>query len=86
MEHGLFRPSFARRSGLREGGKPVPIFRDHAVVRTPDPSRDPVSTFRDHAVEFLARFLALGACPTGGKCSAIRVSSGRQGRLDTVDT
>jgi hypothetical protein len=21
----LFRPSFARRSGLREGGKPVPI-------------------------------------------------------------
>jgi hypothetical protein len=23
--HHLFRPSFARRSGLREGGKPVPI-------------------------------------------------------------
>jgi hypothetical protein len=24
FEHDLFRPSFARRSGLREGGKPVP--------------------------------------------------------------
>jgi hypothetical protein len=24
LEHDLFRPSFARRSGLREGGKPVP--------------------------------------------------------------
>jgi hypothetical protein len=23
--HDLVRPSFARRSGLREGGKPVPI-------------------------------------------------------------
>jgi hypothetical protein len=25
LAHDLFRPSFARRSGLREGGKPVPI-------------------------------------------------------------
>jgi hypothetical protein len=26
FEHYLIRPSFARRSGLREGGKPVPTF------------------------------------------------------------
>ena len=25
LAHDLIRPSFARRSGLREGGKPVPI-------------------------------------------------------------
>ena len=31
FEHDLFRPSFARRSGLREGGKPVLTFRDHAL-------------------------------------------------------
>ena len=31
VEHDLFRPCFARRSGLREGGKPVPTFRDHAL-------------------------------------------------------
>src|SRR5476649_644028 len=31
FEHDLFRPSFARRSGLREGGNPVPTFRDHAL-------------------------------------------------------
>src|ERR1017187_3496880 len=30
FQHDLFRPSFARRSGLREGGNPVPTFRDHA--------------------------------------------------------
>jgi hypothetical protein len=31
FEHDLIRPSFARRSGLREGGKPVSTFRDHAL-------------------------------------------------------
>src|SRR3984885_4017300 len=31
FEHDLFGPSFARRSGLREGGKPVSAFRDHAL-------------------------------------------------------
>src|SRR5450631_514586 len=45
LEHDLIRPSFARRSGLRtrvrllagpstgSGGKPVHIFRDHALLR-----------------------------------------------------
>src|SRR5580700_1015360 len=41
LEHDLFRPCFARPSGLREGGKPVPtphqvrgrLFRDHALGR-----------------------------------------------------
>ena len=33
MEHDPFRPSFARRSGLREGGKPASTFPDHAVMR-----------------------------------------------------
>ena len=28
----LFRLFFARKNGLREGGKSVPIFRDHALV------------------------------------------------------
>src|SRR5580658_1846708 len=31
FEHDLIRPSFARRSGLREGGKPASTFRDHAL-------------------------------------------------------
>jgi hypothetical protein len=31
FEHDLFRPSFARRSGLREGGKSLSTFRDHAL-------------------------------------------------------
>src|SRR5205807_3868795 len=39
--HDLIRPSFARRSGLREGGKPIPtpdhvrgrLFLDHAQRR-----------------------------------------------------
>src|SRR5277367_777049 len=33
MECDLFAPSFARRSGLREGGKPVSAFPDHARLR-----------------------------------------------------
>jgi hypothetical protein len=32
LAHDLFRPSFARRSGLREGGKSGPAFRDHALA------------------------------------------------------
>ncbi len=32
LEHDLFGPSFARRSGLREGGKPVSTFPDHALM------------------------------------------------------
>src|SRR5438046_10664412 len=45
LEHDLIRPSFARRSGLREGGKPVPTFRDHAHPATLNSSRGvPVST------------------------------------------
>jgi hypothetical protein len=32
VEHDLFRPSFARLSGLREGGKPGSTFRDHALA------------------------------------------------------
>jgi hypothetical protein len=31
MEHDLFGPCFARRNGLREDGKPVPTFPDHAL-------------------------------------------------------
>ena len=31
VEHDLFGPSFARRSGLREGGKPASTFPDHAL-------------------------------------------------------
>jgi hypothetical protein len=30
LEHDLFRPSFASRSGLCESGKPVLSFGDHA--------------------------------------------------------
>src|ERR1017187_6134659 len=30
LAHDLIRPHFAHQSGLREGGKPVPTFRDHA--------------------------------------------------------
>jgi len=59
------RPCFARRSGLREGGKPVTTFRDPAAryptacsMRSKDIAqlylehdliRKPVTTFRDHA-------------------------------------
>jgi hypothetical protein len=30
FEHDFFRPSFARRSGLHEDGKPVPTFPESA--------------------------------------------------------
>src|SRR5438046_6551646 len=40
LEHDLIRPSFARRSGLREGGKPVPTFRDHALSENAMPYQD----------------------------------------------
>jgi nitroreductase len=38
IAHDLVQPSFARRSGLREGGKPVSAFPDHAPheVAMPD--------------------------------------------------
>ena len=32
LAHDLIRSSFARRSGLREGGKPVSTFRDHTLL------------------------------------------------------
>ena len=32
LEHDVVRPSFARRSGLREGGKPLRTFRHHALA------------------------------------------------------
>ena len=32
LEHGLFGPSFARRSGLREGGKPPSTFPDRRLT------------------------------------------------------
>src|SRR5437879_9890326 len=44
LEPDLFRPGFARRSvkpdddpgpGFAQAGKPVPTFRDHALIRPP---------------------------------------------------
>jgi hypothetical protein len=49
--HDLFRPSFARQSGLREGGKPDSTFPESAPAFLLAPSDGkPDSTFPESAL------------------------------------